>query len=152
VLKSAAYPASEYAGSAPWAILRSGSSTVAALDNVPFHPYSDFLLHDMGSLGDGISQGDASGGEMRTAPLWGLRMITKFLHDGRASTISAAIAAHDGQARNARDRFNALDASSNANPITRLCETFAHFIAAPFFFPRLHREAVRAARFTTSTR
>ena len=78
------------------------------------HPYSDFLLHDIGSLGDGISQGDASGGEMRTAPLWGLRMITKFLHDGRASTISAAIAAHDGQARNARDRFNALDASSKS--------------------------------------
>ena len=94
--------------------LHTGSSTVAALDNVPFHPYSDFLLHDMGSLGDGISQGDASGREMRTAPLWGLRMITKFLHDGRASTISAAIAAHDGQARNARDRFNALDASNKS--------------------------------------
>ena len=51
----------------------------------------------MGSLGDGIEQGDATGREMRTAPLWGLRLLTTFLHDGRATTIEDAILAHDGQ-------------------------------------------------------
>jgi len=39
--------------------LKSGRSDIPALRNRPFHPYSDFLLHDMGSLGDGIVQGDA---------------------------------------------------------------------------------------------
>jgi CxxC motif-containing protein (DUF1111 family) len=45
---------------------------------------------------------------MRTAPLWGLRKITTYLHDGRATTLEAAILAHDGQARKARNRFAAL--------------------------------------------
>jgi len=55
--------------------LRTGPNPIAALDRVDFHPYSDFLLHDMGSLNDGFPQGEASGQEMRTAPLWGRRMI-----------------------------------------------------------------------------
>jgi len=92
------------------ATLRTGSSDIAALSNKTFHPYSDFLLHDMGSLGDGIVQGNATGHEFRTAPLWGLRMITRLLHDGRATTIEGAILLHDGQGRSARDRFVALDA------------------------------------------
>src|SRR5262245_48725954 len=66
---------------------RTGARHFAALRFRTFEPYSDFLLHDMGSLGDGIAQGDASGDEMRTSPLWGLRIITTFLHDGRARTI-----------------------------------------------------------------
>src|SRR5205085_6756534 len=94
--------------------LRSGSSPIAALSNKTFHPYSDFLLHDMGSLGDGVVQGAAGGREMRTAPLWGLRMVTKYLHDGRASTIEAAILGHDGQGRAARDRFARLDGRRKA--------------------------------------
>ncbi|HYR97299.1 MAG TPA: di-heme oxidoredictase family protein [Candidatus Binatus sp.] len=88
--------------------LRSGPSGVAALQLRAFQPYSDFLLHDMGRLGDGIEQGQATGPEMRTAPLWGLRLSTTLLHDGRARTIEDAILAHDGQARGARDRFRAL--------------------------------------------
>jgi CxxC motif-containing protein (DUF1111 family) len=91
------------------ATLTTGSNNpVAALDDVTFSPYSDFLLHDMGSLGDGIVQGQASGQEMRTAPLWGLQTTQRFLHDGRATTLDAAILAHDGQARPARDRYQAL--------------------------------------------
>jgi len=62
----------------------------------------------MGALGDGIVQGQATGREMRTAPLWGLRLFTTYLHDGRASAIEDAILAHDGQGRTARDRFTAL--------------------------------------------
>ena len=88
--------------------LVSGPSPVKALGFRAFQPFSDFLLHDMGTLGDGIEQGLARGGEMRTAPLWGLRAVTTFLHDGRATTIADAILAHDGQGRAARDRFATL--------------------------------------------
>ena len=94
--------------------LVTGPNAVGALDGVEYHPYSDFLLHDMGSLGDGIVQGDASGKQMRTAPLWGLRVATSLLHDGRAETPLEAILAHDGQGRRARDCFKALDARDRA--------------------------------------
>jgi CxxC motif-containing protein (DUF1111 family) len=87
------------------ATLQTGRNAVAALDRVTFHPYSDFLLHDMGSLGDGITQNRATGRLMRTAPLWGVRNVTTFLHDGRATTLEQAILAHDGQGRRARERF-----------------------------------------------
>jgi CxxC motif-containing protein (DUF1111 family) len=90
--------------------LNTGESDVAALRFRTFQPYSDFLLHDMGGLGDGIEQGQATGAEMRTAPLWGLRLFTTFLHDGRATTVEDAILAHDGQGRAARNRFAALPA------------------------------------------
>jgi len=91
------------------ATLTTGRSEVAALNRKTFHPYSDFLLHDMGSLGDGIVQGAATGREHRTAPLWGLRAVTRYLHDGRAATLEQAILAHDGQGKASRDRFSALD-------------------------------------------
>ena len=74
-----------------------------------FHPYSDFLLHDMGALGDGIAQGQAGMREMRTAPLWGLRVAGRLLHDGSANGIEQAILRHDGQAAAARSRYTALD-------------------------------------------
>ena len=44
--------------------------------NFAFKPFSDFLVHDMGSLGDQIGNaGDsqATTRRMRTAPLWGIR-------------------------------------------------------------------------------
>jgi len=92
--------------------LVTGRNAVAALDRKIFHPFSDFLLHDMGSLGDGIAQGAAGTREMRTAPLWGVRGSPTLLHDGRATTLADAIGAHDGQGADARDRFVRLDASS----------------------------------------
>jgi CxxC motif-containing protein (DUF1111 family) len=76
-----------------------------------FFPFSDFLVHDMGSLGDGIGNtGDsvAKTRQMRTSPLWGARFNTQFLHDGRAKSVRAAILAHDGQGKAARDAFAAL--------------------------------------------
>ena len=94
--------------------LRTGSSPVAALNKVYYHPYSDFLLHDMGALGDGITQNNATGKLMRTAPLWGIRRMTTFLHDGRAATLDAAILAHDGQASKARNRYSALSSAKKA--------------------------------------
>jgi CxxC motif-containing protein (DUF1111 family) len=94
--------------------MRTGPNAVAALNNVAFFPFSDFLLHDMGSLNDGIAQGGASTHEMRTAPLWGARVRTSFLHDGRAKTLQDAILAHDGQGLAARNRFASLRAHEQA--------------------------------------
>lgn len=91
------------------ATIETGPSPVRALNRTVFQPYSDFLLHDMGSLGDGIAQDEALGSEMRTAPLWGMRNATRFLHDGSARSLEDAIGRHDGQGRAARGRFNALD-------------------------------------------
>lgn len=91
--------------------LTSGQNDVAALSNQTYHPYSDFLVHDMGSLGDGIpGNGDVGRFEMRTAPLWGLHFVdpTNLLHDGRATSVADAIQRHDGQGAAARDAFNAL--------------------------------------------
>jgi CxxC motif-containing protein (DUF1111 family) len=76
---------------------------------VNFKPYSDFLLHDMGKLGDGIEQGAANGQQMRTAPLWGLGVRTRFLHDASESTLEGAIRAHDGQGTAAADAFKNLN-------------------------------------------
>lgn len=76
-----------------------------------FKPYSDFLAHDMGSLGDRIGNtGDTEETTrlMRTQPLWGARFNTSFLHDGRAADIPSAIEAHDGQARRARRNYQRL--------------------------------------------
>ena len=91
-----------------------GSHTIPALDEQTFYPYSDFLLHDMGSLGDGIAQGAAGPGEMRTAPLWGIGVRQRYLHDGRALDLYDAITAHDGEAANSRERFVALSATRQA--------------------------------------
>jgi CxxC motif-containing protein (DUF1111 family) len=82
-----------------------GPNSSAALDRKLVALFSDLLLHDMGSLGDGIAQGTAQPTEMRTAPLWGLRARGPYLHDGRATTVDAAIRMHDGEASQARDRF-----------------------------------------------
>jgi CxxC motif-containing protein (DUF1111 family) len=85
--------------------------------NFTFFPFSDFAVHDMGSLGDGIGNtGDsvATTRQMRTSPLWGARFNTQFLHDGRAKTVRAAILAHDGQGLAARNAFAALDPISQA--------------------------------------
>src|SRR5262245_2397307 len=95
-------------------VLQTGPHDVRALSNQTFFPFSDFLLHDMGSLGDRIEQGQATGSEMRTAPLWGLSANPKFLHDGRALTIEEAIGAHDGQGAAARDRFKELSSDAMA--------------------------------------
>ena len=90
------------------ATLHTGASTIVALDHRTYHPYSDFLLHDMGNLGDGIEQGAARGRDMRTAPLWGLRFTNVYLHDGRAQSVDQAILQHDGEARASHDRFATL--------------------------------------------
>lgn len=96
--------------------LKTGESAIEQLSNKEFHPYSDFLLHDMGSrLDDGYTEGRAETGEWRTPPLWGLGLADDFqggtprlLHDGRASSIREAIGFHGGEAEASREAFEAL--------------------------------------------
>jgi CxxC motif-containing protein (DUF1111 family) len=71
--------------------------------------YSDLLLHDMGAaLADGMTDGNAASAAWRTAPLIGLRFELTYLHDGRAHSVTEAVLAHDGEARGAREAFQAL--------------------------------------------
>ena len=75
--------------------LTSGKATSASVNNITYHPYSDFALHHMGeTLADGIVQAAAGPDEFRTAPLWGLGQRLFFLHDGRTSDLLGAIRAH----------------------------------------------------------
>lgn len=81
------------------------------------HPYSDFLIHDMGSeimgvgLNDNMVSGLARGNEWRTTPLWGIglqRLVnghTYFLHDGRARNFTEAIMWHGGEGYASRQKF-----------------------------------------------
>jgi len=78
--------------------MNTGPNASAALSDQTVNLFSDLLLHDMGSLDDGIAQASASPTQMRTAPLWGLSARSPYLHDGRAATVDAAIRAHDGEA------------------------------------------------------
>jgi len=98
--------------------LRTGStSKIPALNDQVIRPYSDLLLHDLGEgLADGRPDGDASGSEWRTPPLWGIGLVktvnghTRFLHDGRARSIEEAILWHGGEAEASKERFERLPA------------------------------------------
>jgi len=83
---------------------------VGALSQKAVDLYSDLLLHDMGPLGDGIAQGPAAAREMKTPPLWGMRVSAPYLHDGRAPTADAAVRLHEGEAAVSRNRYLKLSA------------------------------------------
>ena len=97
----------------PGAKINAGAFTVpAALGNKIIHPYSDFLVHDIGT-GDGIpvlpGENYARTSKlMRTAPLWALRTRNRLMHDGLSSTKQEAIARHTGQAESVTQKFDAL--------------------------------------------
>jgi CxxC motif-containing protein (DUF1111 family) len=84
--------------------------------NVPYSPYSDFEVHDMGTgLQDQVAQGQATGDQFRTAPLWGVGQRLFFLHDGRTQDLLQAIEAHSSSGSEANTvigNFNALPAPS----------------------------------------
>ena len=101
--------------------LTTGSSDLAPLDDQTIRPYTDLLLHDLGEgLADDRPDGDATGREWRTAPLWGIGLVetvnghTRFLHDGRARSLEEAILWHGGEAEASRDAFTELDADDRA--------------------------------------
>jgi len=92
------------------------SSIFTNQSNVTYSPFSDFQLHHMGAgLQDHISQGQATGDQFRTAPLWGVGKRIFFLHDGRTYDLMRAIQAHastGSEASTVIGSFNALPAAS----------------------------------------
>src|SRR5450755_461594 len=100
-----------------------------ALGSVAFHPYGDFLMHDVGT-GDGILQAtrehygnkvfqmmsgylskqdfEGSRNKIRTAPLWGVRLRPRLMHDGASLTLRDAILRHHGEATHISQRFEKL--------------------------------------------
>ena len=102
--------------------LRTGQSQIAALVDRQAELYSDLLLHDMGeALADNRPDGSATGREWRTTPLWGLRLMRRFLngeafllHDGRARTVDEAIRLHGGEGLASRQAFEALTPAQRA--------------------------------------
>jgi CxxC motif-containing protein (DUF1111 family) len=118
------------ATAAPGTTINGGKFTVPeALGSKTFHPYSDFLLHDIGT-GDGIVVAieehygkrmyqilwrdlsldaiQASANRMRTAPLWGVRMQPLLMHDGTSMTFRDAILRHRGEATGVTGQFEKL--------------------------------------------
>src|SRR5579864_8646191 len=111
--------------------INGGTFTIpAALGSVTFHPYGDFLMHDVGT-GDGILQAtpehygrrvfqmmsdylskqdfESSRNKIRTAPLWGVRLQPRLMHDGASLTFRDAILRHSGEAKNATQKFEKLN-------------------------------------------
>jgi CxxC motif-containing protein (DUF1111 family) len=97
---------------------------LAELRNQVIRPYTDLLLHDMGpELADTMTEGQASAGLWRTQPLWGLGSLkyvqagtgqadpqrVRYLHDGRARTLTEAIGWHGGEAASSRAKFEAMN-------------------------------------------
>ncbi len=77
--------------------------------------FTDLLLHDVAEPdASGIAEGLAGVGEFRTPPLWGVRDTPPYMHDGSASTLEAAVAAHAGEAEGSRSRVEALNAEERA--------------------------------------
>jgi CxxC motif-containing protein (DUF1111 family) len=97
----------------PGTLINGGAFRVpTALGNKIIHPYSDFLLHDIGT-GDGIPvlpdpEFAPTAAQIRTAPLWALRTRNRLMHDGLSFTKQEAIARHAGQAASVTARYDAL--------------------------------------------
>lgn len=110
--------------------INGGTFTIpAALGSITLHPYSDFLMHDVGT-GDGILQAtrehyghqvfqqmsgylskqdfESSRNKIRTAPLWGVRLRPRLMHDGASLTLFDAITRHSGEAGHVIKQFEKL--------------------------------------------
>jgi CxxC motif-containing protein (DUF1111 family) len=92
-----------------------------ALGNKIIHPFSDFLLHNVGT-GDGIVQvgPQDTANKLRTPPLWGLRVKARFMHDLKSLTLDSAIHRHAGEARHVEDDFDELTQTQKQQLITFL--------------------------------
>ncbi len=110
--------------------INGGTFTIPpALGSITFHPYGDFLVHDVGT-GDGILQAtrehygnkvfqmmsgylskqdfESSRNKIRTAPLWGVRLRPRLMHDGASLTLQDAILRHRGEASHVSQQFEKL--------------------------------------------
>jgi CxxC motif-containing protein (DUF1111 family) len=96
-------------------------SVPVALANKVIKPFSDFLLHDIGT-GDFIVQngGPITRTMVRTPPLWGVRTRTRLMHDGESLTFNEAILRHSGEATQVRLRYQALTTADKRKLITFL--------------------------------
>jgi CxxC motif-containing protein (DUF1111 family) len=105
--------------------MQTGSSSIAALANKTFSPFTDLLLHNMGpGLNDGYTEGTALTAEWRTPPLWGLGLSKNsqggqyfLLHDGRAGSIEQAILLHGGEAEQSKNSFQQLTSADKTKLI-----------------------------------
>jgi CxxC motif-containing protein (DUF1111 family) len=91
------------------------------LRNQTIHPYTDLLLHDMGpGLSDNMGEGNATGSEWRTPPLWNIGFTAgvsggeSYLHDGRARSLEEAILWHGGEAEAAKESFRTMSTADRA--------------------------------------
>ena len=114
----------------PGTKINGGTFTIPfALGSVEFHPYGDYLMHDVGT-GDGILQAtrehygnkvfqmmsrylskqdfESSRNKIRTAPLWGVRLRPRLMHDGASLTLRDAILRHHGEASHVSQQFEKL--------------------------------------------
>src|SRR5262245_12364867 len=101
-------------------VINGGALTVdAALGNKIIHPFSDFLLHDIGT-GDGIVQnaGQSTANKLRTQPLWSARTRPRHMHDGASLTFSESILRHAGEATGVINNYRALSGTQRGQIIT----------------------------------
>ena len=101
-------------------VINGGAFTIPpALGDKIIHPYSDFLLHDVGT-GDGIvsiGEPQSTRNKMRTQPLWGVRMRNRLMHDGESRTFTEAILRHAGEATDVTNNFRSLSETQKAQLI-----------------------------------
>ncbi|HZQ23824.1 MAG TPA: di-heme oxidoredictase family protein [Terriglobales bacterium] len=103
-------------------VINGGAYTVpAALGNMTINPYSDFLLHDVGT-GDGVLQNGPSDttNKLRTPPLWGLRTKSRLMHDLQSYTRSDAILRHGHEASLVIYNYQALTTTQKNQILTFL--------------------------------
>jgi CxxC motif-containing protein (DUF1111 family) len=103
-------------------VINGGKFTVpAALGDKIIHPYSDFMLHDVGT-GDGIVQngGASTRNKLRTPPLWGLRTRSRFMHDLFNTTRFNAIQRHTNEAEPVIQNFLNLSTTQQNQILTFL--------------------------------
>jgi len=108
----------------PGTLINGGAFTVpAALGNKLIHPYSDFLLHDVGT-GDGIAQvtfpnsstlDQSMKNKVRTAPLWGVRTRNELMHDGENYTRNESILRHANEANGVINNYRSLSTAQKNN-------------------------------------
>lgn len=106
----------------PGTVINGGTYTVpVALGNKVLHPYGDFLLHDVGT-GDGIVQAGPAdtANKLRTVPLWGLHIKSRFMHDNASATLNDAIERHGGEAQTVIEAFKFLSATQQQQLIVFL--------------------------------
>jgi CxxC motif-containing protein (DUF1111 family) len=92
-----------------------------AVANMIIDPFSDYLLHDIGT-GDRIVQAGPqdTANKLRTAPLWGLRVKSRYMHNLASMTLGLTITRHKGEARGVTQQFKALTATQQQQVIAFL--------------------------------